>query len=286
MTNNKDQENTTASPIMPKGAHADFSGDMSYGDYLGLDSLLSAQHPLSDEHDEPLFIIIHQATELWMKLILHELKAAQGMIAADNLQPAFKMLSRVSKIQTQMIQSWSVLATMTPADYLSFRDALGHSSGFQSYQYREIEYRMGNKNPALLAPHQHRDDIHRPLVEALNGRSLYDECIALLARKGFAIDEAVLNRDFAQRHEANDSVEAAWITVYHNTSDHWELYELAEKLVDLEDSFQQWRFRHLKTVSRIIGMRRGTGGTGGVTYLEKALAYTFFPELWNLRTEL
>lgn len=286
MTINNDQENTTASPILPQGAHADFSGDMSYGDYLGLDQILSAQHPQSDEHDEPLFIIIHQATELWMKLILHELKAAQGMIAGDNLQPAFKMLARVSKIQTQMIQSWSVLATMTPADYLSFRDKLGHSSGFQSYQYREIEYRMGNKNPALLAPHKHREDIHDRLLDALNSRSLYDECVALLARRGFEIDDAILNRDFAQRHEANESVQAAWVTVYRNTDDHWELYELAEKLVDLEDSFQQWRFRHLKTVSRIIGMRRGTGGTGGVTYLEKALAYTFFPELWDLRTEL
>ncbi|RED49758.1 tryptophan 2,3-dioxygenase [Aestuariispira insulae] len=272
--------------VFPEGAHGDFSGDMSYGDYLGLDSLLSSQHPQSSEHDEPLFIIIHQATELWMKLILHEMGAAIRLIREDNLQPAFKMLSRVSTIQNQMIQSWTVLATMTPADYLSFRDKLGHSSGFQSYQYREIEYRLGNKNPALLKPHAHREDIHARLKQALSDRSIYDEAIALLARRGFAIDDAILNRDFSERHQSNRSVHDAWATIYRNTTEHWELYELAEKLVDLEDSFQQWRFRHLKTVSRIIGMRRGTGGTSGVNYLEKALSYCFFPELWELRTDL
>ena len=282
-----EKANATHRPnIFPDGAHGDFSKEMSYGDYLGLDSLLSSQHPVSSEHDEPLFIIIHQATELWMKLILHEMAAAIHLVREDNLQPAFKMLARVSNIQTQMIQSWSVLSTMTPSDYLSFRDKLGQSSGFQSYQYREIEYRMGNKNPALLKPHAHREDIHARLTTALNDRSIYDEAIALLARQGFDIDQEILDRDFAERHQSNESVRQAWASVYRNTSDHWELYELAEKLVDLEDSFQQWRFRHLKTVSRIIGMRRGTGGTSGVNYLEKALSYCFFPELWELRTEL
>ena len=280
-------DNTTVTPgVFPEGAHGDFSGEMSYGDYLGLDSLLSSQHPLTSEHDEPLFIVIHQATELWMKLILHEMGAAIRLIREDNLQPAFKMLSRISTIQNQMIQSWTVLSTMTPADYLSFRDQLGQSSGFQSYQYREIEYRLGNKNPALLKPHAHREDIHARLTRALNERSIYDEAIALLARRGFAIDDDILNRDFTERHQSNRSVHDAWASVYRNTADHWELYELAEKLVDLEDSFQQWRFRHLKTVSRIIGMRRGTGGTSGVNYLEKALSYCFFPELWELRTDL
>lgn len=272
--------------VMPEGAHDNFDGEMSYGDYLGLDKILTAQYPQSEEHDEPLFIIIHQATELWMKLIIHEVAAAQRLIAEDNLSPAFKMLSRVSKIQTQMIQSWSILATMTPADYLRFRDSLGQSSGFQSYQYREIEYRLGNKNRALLKPHAHRDDLRTRLETALSDPSLYDQAILLLARRGFDIDADIIHRDWAERHKANASVEAAWTKVYHNTDEYWDLYELAEKLVDLEDSFQQWRFRHLKTVSRIIGHRRGTGGTAGINYLEKALQYCFFPELWDLRASL
>lgn len=271
---------------MPDGAHHDFTDAMSYSDYLGLDLLLSAQQPVSQEHDEPLFIIIHQATELWMKLVLHELKAAQGCIAQDNLAPAFKMLSRVSKIQTQLIQSWSVLGTMTPADYLTFRDQLGQSSGFQSYQYREIEYRMGNKNPALLAPHAHEPEIHQCLVDAINAPSLYDVTVALLARQGLPIDRDILDRDPALRYQRNDSVQAAWMAIYRDPEHHWDLYELAEKLIDLEDSFQQWRFRHLRTVSRIIGNKRGTGGTSGVGYLEKALSYVFFPEIWDVRTDL
>ena len=278
--------NETHSIAMPDGAHSDFTENMSYGDYLGLDRLLSAQHPVSEEHDEPLFIIIHQATELWMKLVLHELKAAQACIEADDLQPAFKMLSRVSKIQTQLIQSWSVLGTMTPADYLTFRDQLGHSSGFQSFQYREIEYRLGNKNPALLAPHKHKPEVHDRLQDALNSPSLYDSTLRLLARHGLDIDSALLDRDVSQRHASDASVLAAWGVVYQDTARYWDLYNLAEKLVDLEDSFQQWRFRHLRTVSRIIGMKRGTGGTSGVGYLEKALSYIFFPELWDVRTEL
>jgi len=271
---------------LPEGAHTDFAGRLTYAGYLDLDQILSAQRPLSNEHDELLFIIIHQASELWMKLVLHELKAARDCIRADDLRPAFKMLARVAAIQTQLIQSWSVLSTMTPADYLKFRDVLGHASGFQSHQYREIEFVLGNKNPALLKPHEHQADIHDGLRATLSAPSLYDEVILLLARQGFAIDAAVTERNWAHPHATNDSVLRAWSAVYSDTQQHWGLYELAEKLVDLEDSFQQWRFRHLKTVMRIIGFKRGTGGTAGVSYLERALGYSFFPELWDLRTEL
>ena len=271
---------------LPDGAHSDFAESMSYGDYLGLDRLLTSQNPVSDEHDEQLFIIIHQATELWMKLILHELHAAVACIRADDLSPAFKMLARVARIQSQLIQSWSVLSTMTPADYLKFRDQLGLSSGFQSFQYREIEFLLGNKKRALLAPHRHKPDLHDHLRSVLEAPSLYDEVVLLLARRGFPIDSKVTERDWSQPYKATPSVEAAWLEVYRSPETHWELYDLAEKLVDQEDSFQQWRFRHLKTVSRIIGHKRGTGGTSGVNYLAKALDYCFFPELWNLRTSL
>ncbi len=271
---------------LPEGAHTDFSGRVSYAGYLDLAQILSAQRPLSDEHDELLFIVIHQASELWMKLVLHELKAARDRIRADDLRPAFKMLARVAAIQTQLIQSWSVLSTMTPADYLKFRDLLGHASGFQSYQYREIEFFLGNKNPGLLGPHEHQADIHGRLSEVLDAPSLYDEAILLLARRGFEIDRAVTERDWARPHETNGSVLKAWEAVYRDTEQNWALYELAEKLVDLEDSFQQWRFRHLKMVMRIIGFKRGTGGTAGVSYLERALKYRLFPELWDLRTAL
>jgi tryptophan 2,3-dioxygenase len=268
------------------GAHTDFSRAMSYGDYLRLDQLLSAQAPLSACHDEMLFIIIHQATELWMKLVLHELDAAIGMIRADTLPPAFKALARVSRIQAQLIQSWDVLSTLTPADYSSFRSTLGQSSGFQSYQYRAIEFRLGNKNAGMLAPHRHLEARRGALEQALRAPSLYDEAIALLARRGFAVDDAVLRRDFAEPYRPNDSVRAAWLAVYRETAAHWDLYELAEELVDLEDWFQQWRFRHVTTVERIIGRKPGTGGTAGVAYLRKALDIRFFPELWDVRTEI
>lgn len=280
-----DREAPTVASL-PEGAHTDFAGRVSYAGYLDLDQILSAQRPLSEEHDELLFIIIHQASELWMKLVIHELKAARDSIRADDLRPAFKMLARVAAIQTQLIQSWSVLSTMTPADYLKFRDRLGHASGFQSHQYREIEFFLGNKNAGMLKPHEHRPDIHEVLQAVLSAPSLYDEVVLLLARQGFAIDDTVTKRDWAQPHTANDSVLDAWAAVYRDTQTHWGLYELAEKLVDLEDSFQQWRFRHLKTVMRIIGFKRGTGGTAGVSYLDRALAYRFFPELWDVRTTL
>ena len=267
-------------------AHVDFSAAMSYGDYLRLDRLLDCQRPVSDQHDEMLFIIIHQATELWMKLVLHELRAATAQLRADALAASFKGMARVSRIQAQLIQSWDVLSTLTPADYLSFRDKLGRSSGFQSYQYRLIEFALGNKNAAMLEPHRHRPELHALLTAALHAPSLYDEVVALLARRGFAIDRALLSRDLSTPHRSDDSVRAAWLAVYRDTARHWDLYELAEELVDLEDWFQQWRFRHVTTVERIIGRKRGTGGTSGVGYLRQALDIRFFPELWEVRTEL
>jgi tryptophan 2,3-dioxygenase len=270
----------------PTEPYTDFSGAMSYGDYLHLDALLAAQHPLTAQHDELLFIIIHQATELWMKLALHELTAARSLIITDSLQPAFKNLARVSRIQAQLIQSWDVLATMTPSDYSSFRGALGHSSGFQSAQYRLIEFALGNKQAAMIAPHRHRTDLTAQLEEALATPSIYDETIRLLARRGMPIAAAVLTRDVREPYRADPSVLAAWTVVYQEPDRHWDLYQLAEELVDLEDWFQQWRFRHVKTVQRIIGFKRGTGGTSGVGYLNKVLEMVFFPELWDVRTNL
>ena len=273
-------------PSLPEGAHTDFSDELSYGNYLQLPQLLNCQRPLSDAHDETLFIIIHQTTELWMKLVVHELAGAISHIHNDDLSPAFKMLARVGRIQSQLIQSWDVLATLTPADYLSFRDRLGHASGFQSYQYRMIEFMLGNKNPKMLDPHKHDAKIHDALSNVLAGPSLYDETLRLLERRGFAIDEACLERDWRKPYQINESVREAWLAIYRNTAPNWDLYELAEELVDLEDWFQQWRFRHVTTVERIIGHKRGTGGTSGVTYLKGALAIRFFPELWDVRTAL
>jgi tryptophan 2,3-dioxygenase len=268
------------------GAHLDFSGEMSYGDYLALDKILDAQVRLSDNHNELLFIIQHQTTELWMKLVIHELKAAKEQVRRDELQPAFKMLARVSRIMAQLIQAWDVLSTLTPSEYLAFREKLGHSSGFQSYQYRTIEFLLGNKNAHLVAPHSHRADISGPLEAVLKTPSLYDEAIRLLARRGFGIDAGVLERDWSQPYAADASVEKAWTEVYRDTAAHWDLYELAEELVDLEDFFRQWRFRHVTTVERVIGFKRGTGGTAGVAYLRKLLDIRLFPELWDLRTAL
>jgi tryptophan 2,3-dioxygenase len=270
----------------PHGAHTDFSAAMSYGDYLQLDALLALQKPLSGEHDELLFIVIHQTTELWMKLALHELRLARAEIRAEHLPPAFKALARVSRIQAQLIQSWDVLSTLTPADYSRFRPALGQASGFQSWQYRLIEFLLGNKQAGMLAPHRHRLDLHAALEAELVAPTLYDEAIRLLARRGFAVDKAVLERDVRQPYSSDPSVRAAWLEIYRDTARHWELYELAEELVDLEDWFQQWRFRHVTTVERIIGRKPGTGGTAGVAYLRKALDIRFFPELWDVRTEI
>ena len=276
----------TDSKDLASGVHTDFETSMSYGDYRRLPDLLACQSPLSDKHDEMLFIIIHQSTELWMKLAIHELRAAVENIRADLLGPAFKMLARVSRVQAQLIQSWDALSTLTPADYLAFRDLLGHSSGFQSYQYRTIEFLLGNKNPGMLAPHRHTLDIHKALEETLKAPSVYDEAIMLLARRGFVIDPSQTARDWSKTRTADASVAAAWTAVYRDTERYWDLYELAEELVDLEDSFQQWRFRHMTTVERIIGNRQGTGGTAGVSYLRRALEIRFFPELWDIRTSL
>jgi tryptophan 2,3-dioxygenase len=273
-------------PTHPDGARLDFAGAMTYGDYLQLDAMLGAQQPRSKDHNELLFIIQHQATELWMKLMIHELTAARDHVRADDLQPAFKMLARVARIMAQLNQSWDVLSTLTPAEYSSFRADLGNSSGFQSYQYRMIEFLLGNKNAVLMEPHRHREDLFRTLDALNSAPSIYDEAIRLLARRGFKVDRQCVERDWSTLHVFNDSVCAAWVQVYRGTGQHWELYELAEKLVDLEDAFRQWRFRHVTTVERIIGAKRGTGGTSGVNYLRRVLEVVLFPELWRARTEL
>ena len=260
------------------------NASMSYEQYLHLDELLGCQRPLSGSHDEMLFIVIHQASELWLKLCLHELAAARHLIATDDLSPAFKNLARVARIQTQLIQSWEVLATMTPFDYGQIRPHLGTSSGFQSAQYRLVEFIMGAKNPRLLDVHDSAPDTHAELVAALNRPSLYDEALRLLARRGFAIPADHLDRDWTHPYAPSPAVEAAWLAVYHDVDRHWDLYELAEKLVDLEYRLQQWRFAHLKTVERIIGNKPGTGGTAGASYLERVLQQKFFPELLSVRT--
>ncbi|MCW5752076.1 MAG: tryptophan 2,3-dioxygenase [Alphaproteobacteria bacterium] len=268
------------------GIHTDFAGGMSYGDYLRLDLLLAAQQPRSGCHDELLFITIHQASELWLKLMLHEVRGAQACLRRGDFKPALKMLSRVGRIQAQMIQSWDVLSTLTPSDYLAFRGALGRSSGFQSYGYRALEFALGLRDPAFLAPHRHDAAIHEALQAILREPGLYDDAVRLLARHGLAIPKAVLERDPAGPWRAHPAVRAAWLAVYRDTARHWPLYELAEKLVDIEDWFQQWRFRHMQTVERIIGAKRGTGGSSGVAYLRGALERRLFPELWELRGEL
>lgn len=269
-----------------EGAQLDYSNTMTYGDYLHLDEILGAQQPRSGDHNEMLFIIQHQTSELWMKLALHEMNAARQCIRVDDLAGGFKTLARVSRIMEQLVSAWSVLTTMTPSEYSSLRQSLGASSGFQSHQYRIIEFMLGNKNPAMLKPHAHRPDLQAQVEQALGEPSIYDESIRLLGRQGFEIAPDQLERDFTQPRENNDSVQQAWLKVYQNPSEHWALYELAEELVDLEDAFRQWRFRHATTVERIIGVKRGTGGTAGVSYLRKMLDVVLFPELWNLRTDL
>jgi len=271
---------------LEKGIQLDFENEMSYGDYLRLDQILTGQHRLSDHHDEMLFIIIHQTSELWMKLILHELHAAIECIQKNELEPSFKMLSRVSRIQQQLIQSWSVLSTLTPAEYMEFRDKLGHSSGFQSYQNRLIEFALGNKNARTLAVYEHQPEVYPLLTKSLKEPSIYDAAISALAKHGLKVDEKALNRDWTQNYEPNESVEEAWLTVYRNTDQYWDLYELAEKLVDIGNQQQLWRFNHMTTVERIIGHKMGTGGSSGVNYLKKVLDHQFFPELLSLRTKL
>ena len=267
-------------------AQLDFSQSMTYGDYLHLDALLGAQQPLSPEHNEMLFIIQHQTSELWMKLMLHELRAAIDDVAKDELSDAFKKLARVSKIMEQLVHAWDVLATMTPPEYSAIRPYLASSSGFQSAQYRCIEFALGNKNAAMLKPHAHRPDLLAQVQTAFESPSLYDEALRLLARRGLAVPSSHTERDWTQGYVESDAVELAWLVAYRNPKAHFDLYQLGEELTDLEDAFRLWRFRHVTTVERVIGFKRGTGGTGGVSYLRKMLDVVLFPEIWKLRTAL
>ncbi|WP_310385412.1 tryptophan 2,3-dioxygenase [Roseateles sp.] len=267
-------------------AQLDFSKDMSYGDYLKLDQILSAQQPLSPEHNEMLFIVQHQTSELWMKLMLHEMQAAVACVAQDQLPAAFKMLARVSRIMEQLVHAWDVLATMTPPEYSAIRPYLSNSSGFQSAQYRRIEFMLGNKNAAMLQPHAHRPDLLAEVDAAWRAPSLYDEVLRLMARRGIKVPAQALDRDWTQPRAMDEGVKEAWLNVYRAPDTHWDLYQMGEELVDLEDAFRLWRFRHVTTVERVIGFKRGTGGTSGVGYLRKMLDVVLFPELWALRTEL
>lgn len=271
---------------LEKGIHTNFEKDMTYGDYLQLDRLLSSQNRLSNHHDEMLFIIIHQTSELWMKLILHEVNAAKACILANDLEPAFKMLSRVSRIQQQLIQSWDVLSTLTPAEYMEFRGELGRSSGFQSYQNRLIEFSLGHKKANVLPIYKHQSALFDVLEKALNDKSIYDAAILAMSMRGLPIDKECLDRDWSKDYVGNESVEEAWLTVYRDVSQYWDLYELAEKLVDIEHKQQQWRYNHMITVERIIGHKIGTGGSSGVSYLKQVLDHRFFPELWSIRTKI
>lgn len=278
--------NHTEKIVSDEKAQLDFSQSMSYGDYLHLDEVLNAQHPLSPAHDEMLFIIQHQTSELWMKLMLHELRGATDCIASDRLPDAFKMLARVSRIMEQLVSAWTVLSTMTPPEYTAMRPYLASSSGFQSAQYRCIEFALGNKNAAMLKPHAHKPELLAQVEAAYRAPSLYDESLRLLARQSLPVPADRLERDWTQPYEASEGVEAAWLSVYRAPHEHWDLYQLGEKLTDIEDAFRLWRFRHVTSVERVIGFKRGTGGTGGVSYLRKMLDVVLFPEIWKLRTDL
>ena len=264
----------------------DVKREEGYGGYLCLDLLLSAQRPRSADHDEMLFIVIHQASELWIKLLLHELAAVVRLLREDGIEDALKILSRIGRVQMQLIQSWDVLSTMTPHDYGRLRPHLGASSGFQSYQYRQLEFLLGNKDSRLIDVHRDDPAHYQLLRDTLEAPSIYDEALLLLSRRGFAVPPSATGRDWAQPYAADDGVEAAWLQVYGDVVANWDLYDLAEKLVDVDDRFQQWRFRHLRTVERIIGFKRGTGGSSGVPYLARAMELRLFPELWSLRTKL
>ena len=268
------------------GAKMQFADAMSYSDYLQLDGVLSQQNTLSDAHDEMLFIIQHQTSELWMKLVIHELAAARSALLANDTATMFKMLARVSRIFEQLNNAWDVLRTMTPADYTRFREALGPSSGFQSWQYRMIEFMLGNRNPNMLKPHEHTPTSHLLLSEELARPSFYDEVIRHVFVTLDGSDKAMPAFHLDKPHTSHPDVQARWKTVYEDIETHWALYELAEKLVDLEDYFRRWRFNHVTTVERVIGFKRGTGGTSGVQYLRKMLEVELFPELWHLRGEL
>jgi len=266
--------------------HTDLKDRLTYGEYLSLDTILNAQNRLSTQHDEMLFIVIHQASELWLKLAGHEVEAAIGNVKEDDYRHAFKVIARVKLIFNQLVNSWNILSTMTPVDYLTFREMLGPASGFQSYGYRKLEFLLGNKNAGLIEVHRHDENVYAELSAVLTAPSLYDVVIAKLADAGFDIDAGKLQRDFSQPYEPNESVQNAWLEIYRNADDYFELYELGEKLVDIEDAFQNWRFKHMLTVQRIIGNRKGTGGSSGVPFLKKALEISFFPELFSIRTDL
>lgn len=271
---------------LESGIHTDLKDRLTYSEYLSLDTILNAQNRLSTQHDEMLFIIIHQASELWLKLAGHEVEAAIDNVKEDDFRHAFKVIARVKLIFNQLVNSWNILSTMTPVDYLTFRELLGPASGFQSYAYRKLEFLLGNKNAELLEVHRHDDKVFDDLSAVLTAPSLYDVVIEKLADSGFKIDAEKLDRDFSQPYQPNESVQKAWLEIYRNADDNFELYELGEKLVDIEDAFQNWRFKHMLTVQRIIGNRMGTGGSSGVPFLKKALEMSFFPELFSIRADL
>lgn len=264
----------------------DLRNEMTYSGYLGLDTLLSSQHPRSDHHDEMLFIIIHQTTELWFRLIIHELSAVLRSIARDELEPAFKILARVKHVFSQLIDQWSVLATLTPSEYVQFRHVLGHASGFQSVQYRMVEFMLGNKDPRMVRVHAHDPAAVEQLTAVMRAPSIYDAFLAHLARRGFPVPPEVLNRDLTTSHQSHPGVIAVFKTIYTDTANNWDAYEMCEKLVDLEEQIALWRFRHLKVVMRIIGFKTGTGGSSGAPFLRQVIDQEFFPELWAVRTEL
>ncbi|GGR01993.1 tryptophan 2,3-dioxygenase [Deinococcus ruber] len=273
-------------PDSASRAYTDFTRSLSYGEYLKIDTLLSAHQPLTQAHDEHLFISVHHVSEVWLGLIVQELKAAVALLASGVTDTPLKMLSRVVRAQEQMTNAWEVLKTMTPADYLQFRDSFGQASGFQSAQYRMMEFLLGNRNPALLRPFEHRPDLHGPLHAALHAPSIYDLTLRLLPGHGLPLPPEVLERDLSQPYTRHPAVLAAWLSVYRDPQRYWDLYELAEKLIDVEDNFRRWRFNHLTTVERTIGFKSGSGGTSGAGYLRRALETVLFPELWEVRTNL
>jgi tryptophan 2,3-dioxygenase len=283
-----DEQDARAVRQIEEGVQRDFSAAMSYGDYLGLDQLLSAQHPRSqpEQHDELLFIIQHQTSELWLKLMLHELRSARSLLTTDELAPALKRLARVKRIQEILTDQWSVLATLTPSEYAEIRPFLATSSGFQSWQYRAVEFLLGNKNADMVKVFDHDEAARAMLAQLLEEPSLYDEFLAYLARRGYAIPAELLERDVTQPYRENDELVDTFAAVYAKPTEHWGVYETCEELVDLEDNFQQWRFRHLQVVTRTIGHKKGTGGSSGVDFLRRALDLTFFPELYTVRTRV
>ena len=278
--------NKTHLDIKDGDACFDLVDKTTYDEYLQLEKILTAQVPRSTAHDEHMFIVIHQLSELWLSLALHEMTAALKLIEEDKLGPVFKILSRVSKVQIQLSGIWDVVTTLTPADYLSFREALGHASGFQSYQYRMLEFSLGNKSKKFAEVFSYAPKIHKRVLDVLEAPSIYDVSLRLLARRGFKLADRIIERDWTMPYKPHESVLEAWRQIYVESDSNWELYELAEKLVDVEDQFQRWRFRHFKSVERLIGHRKGTGGTSGAAYLEKALQLRFFPELYEVRTSL